>query len=76
MAFAAFFRRFHLRDSAKVVILLSISFLLVALESAVKGLLPFSGLIAVMACGWPPSTPSSGWRPRCSSSYWWAPLWT
>lgn len=50
-AFAAFFRRFHLRDSAKVVILLSISFLLVALESAVKGRFPFSGLLAVMACG-------------------------
>lgn len=50
-AFAAFFRRFHLRDSAKVVVLLSISFLLVALESAVKGRVPFSGLLAVMACG-------------------------
>lgn len=50
-AFAAFFRRFHLRDSAKVVILLSVSFLLVALESTLKGRFPFSGLLAVMACG-------------------------
>ena len=51
LVFAAFYRRVHVRDSAKVVVLLSISFLLVALESALKGTVPFSGLLAVMSCG-------------------------
>ena len=51
MAFSEVYRRVHVRDSAKVVMLLSVSFLLVALESAVKGVTPFSGLLAVMSCG-------------------------
>ena len=51
MAFSEVYRRVHVRDSAKVVMLLSVSFLLVALESAVKGVIPFSGLLAVMSCG-------------------------
>jgi len=45
------FKKFHMRDSAKVVILLSIAFLLVALEEFTKNFFPFSGLIAVMASG-------------------------
>ena len=49
--FGAFYRRFHVRDSAKVVILLSLSFLFVALENAVKGSFPLSGLLVVMSCG-------------------------
>lgn len=48
---SVFFKRFHIRDSAKVIILLSISFLLVALESALKGIIPISGLLAVMSMG-------------------------
>ena len=51
IAFGAFYRRFHARDSAKVVTLLSVSFLLVALEQVLKGNFPFSGLLAVMSCG-------------------------
>lgn len=51
LAFSEVYRRVHVRDSAKVVALLSVSFLLVALESAVKGVIPFSGLLAVMSCG-------------------------
>lgn len=50
-AFGAVYRRVHVRDSAKVVVLLSLSFLFVAAENALKGLLPFSGLLAVMSCG-------------------------
>lgn len=46
-----FFNRFHLRDSAKVLIFLSISFLLVAIEHSLKGIVPFSGLLAVMSMG-------------------------
>ena len=48
---ARFFRRVHLRDSAKVVILLSLAFLLIALEGALARVIPFSGLLAVMAIG-------------------------
>ena len=47
----AFFQRFHLRDSAKVVIILSISFLLVTLEDQMSGIIGFSGLLAVMGMG-------------------------
>lgn len=46
-----FFRRVHIRDTAKVVILLSVSFLLIAAESRLEGIMPFSGLLAVMAVG-------------------------
>ena len=48
---AAFFKKFHMRDSVKVVILLSLAFLLVAAEDALEGLFPFSGLLAVMGMG-------------------------
>ena len=51
IAFGEIYRWVHVRDSVKVVLLLSISFLLVALETAVKGVVPFSGLLAVMSCG-------------------------
>ncbi len=43
------FRRFHMRDTAKVLILLSIAFLLLAFEKL--QLVPFSGLLAVMGIG-------------------------
>ena len=48
---ALFFQKVHIRDSAKVVILLSISFLMIELENRLKGYLPFSGLLAVMSIG-------------------------
>lgn len=51
VAFGEVYRRIHVRDSIKVVVLLSISFLFVAFENAVKGVFPFSGLLAVMSCG-------------------------
>ncbi len=46
-----FFRKFHIRDTIKVLILLSIAFLLVALEQSLEHIIPFSGLLAVMAMG-------------------------
>lgn len=46
---ARFFARFHMRDSVKVVILLSLAFLLVALEDVIP--VPFSGLLAVLGAG-------------------------
>ncbi len=48
---AQWFRLVHMRDSVKVVILLSLAFLLVAAEDALEGVFPFSGLLAVMAAG-------------------------
>ena len=50
-ALAALFRNMHLRDSTKVILLLSISFLLVTLEESLTGIVSFSGLIAIMAMG-------------------------
>ena len=48
---AEVFRWVHMRDSAKVVIILSLSFLLVTLEKSVSGAVGFSGLLAVMGTG-------------------------
>ena len=48
---ALFFRKVHMRDSIKVVILLSLAFLLVAAEDALEGIFPFSGLLAVISAG-------------------------
>lgn len=48
---AQWFRRVHMRDSVKVVILLSLVFLLVAAEDALEGIFPFSGLLSVMGAG-------------------------
>lgn len=48
---AQWFRRVHMRDSVKMVILLSLDFLLVAAEDALEGIFPFSGLLAVMGAG-------------------------
>jgi NhaP-type Na+/H+ or K+/H+ antiporter len=45
------FRRFHLRDTVKVLVLLGAAGLLVALEGAVEAFVPLSGLLAVMALG-------------------------
>ena len=48
---AFFFRKVHMRDSVKVIIILSLSFLLVTLEHALTGIVGFSGLLAVMSMG-------------------------
>lgn len=48
---ALFFEKIHLRDSNKVIILLSIAFLLVTLEKSITGIIGFSGLLAIMAMG-------------------------
>lgn len=48
---AVLFAKLHIRDSGKVVVLLSISFLLITLENSIKGVIPFSGLLAVMSMG-------------------------
>lgn len=45
------FEKIHIRDTGKVVIILSASFLFVTLEHALTGVIGFSGLLAVMALG-------------------------
>ena len=47
----AFFKRFHMRDSVKILIILSISFLLLELENRLEGTVPMSGLLAIMSVG-------------------------
>ncbi|MEG0949885.1 MAG: cation:proton antiporter [Bacteroidales bacterium] len=49
--FSLYFKRFHLRDSAKVILLLSSAFLIMAFEQATENYFPFSGLLAVMSIG-------------------------
>ena len=45
------FKKIHMRDSNKVIVILSIAFLLVAAEEIMTGIVPFSGLLAVMSLG-------------------------
>jgi len=44
-----FFRKFHIRDSVKILIILSISFLLLKLEAMIGTEIPFSGLLAILS---------------------------
>ena len=48
---ALYFKRIHIRDTAKVMILLSIAFMLVTAEDRFGEIIPFSGLLAVMGMG-------------------------
>ena len=50
-AFSLLFRKVQVRDTAKVLIVLSTSFLLLVAEKALEQHVPFSGLLAVMAVG-------------------------
>ena len=48
---AAFFKRVHMRDTTKVLILLGFSFLFLELEEDLKPYVSMSGLLAIMALG-------------------------
>lgn len=48
---ARYFGKIHMRDTAKVLLLLSIAFLLVSAEDRFTDIIPFSALIAVMCIG-------------------------
>ena len=48
---AKLFQKIHMRDSVKLLVLLSLSFLLIAVEDMLPASIAFSGLIAVMAAG-------------------------
>ena len=47
----AFFKKCHIRDSVKILIILSISFLLLGVENRLQGYIPVSGLLAIMSMG-------------------------
>lgn len=48
---AKFFEKVHIRDTAKVIIILSLSFILVTFEDNYSDIIPFASLIAVMCVG-------------------------
>lgn len=45
------FKSIHLRDSVKVIIILSVSFLLIECENMMENIIPMSGLLAIMSMG-------------------------
>ncbi len=51
MALAVFFKKCHMRDSIKILIILSLSFLLLEVENRLQGYVPVSGLLAIMSMG-------------------------
>ena len=51
LALSMIFSKVHIRDTGKIMIILSISFLLVTIEHVITGVIGFSGLLAVMALG-------------------------
>lgn len=50
-ALVGFFKHFHMRDSVKLLIILSVSFLLIELQNRLEGIVPISGLLAIMSLG-------------------------
>ncbi len=46
-----FFKKYHMRDTIKILVILSISFLLLEIENILEGYIPISGLLAIMSVG-------------------------
>ena len=46
-----FFRKNHMRDTVKILIVISISFLLLEIQNRLEGIVPVSGLLAIMSMG-------------------------
>ncbi|MBR5301902.1 MAG: cation:proton antiporter [Clostridia bacterium] len=51
MLLTAFFKRNHMRDTVKVLIMMSVSFLMLELQAQLEGIVPVSGLLAIMSMG-------------------------
>ena len=64
-----FFRRFHIRDTIKIIIILSFSFLLIELQNGLEETLAISGLIAIMSVGVIISQKSKVLANRLSAKY-------
>ena len=63
------FKRFHYRDSVKIILLLSASFLLLELETRLEGILPISGLLAIMSLGITLFQTNEGLAKRLAAKY-------
>ena len=63
------FKAVHMRDSMKVIIILAVSFLFLALETALEGIVGVSGLLAVMSMCIMINHRSSIVAPRLSSKF-------
>lgn len=46
-----FFKKFRIRDTIKIIIILALAVLMLFIESILKGIVPLSGLLAVMVVG-------------------------
>ena len=51
MILVSFFGKYHMRDSVKILIILSVSFLLLEIQNRLEGVIPVSGLLAIMSMG-------------------------
>ncbi|MFW6298903.1 MAG: cation:proton antiporter [Bacillota bacterium] len=51
LLFVRLFKRYHMRDTNKILLLLSFSLFFLALEDLISGTVPFSGLLAIFAMG-------------------------
>jgi NhaP-type Na+/H+ or K+/H+ antiporter len=51
VALTSLFKRFHIRDTSKVLLILSLSLFLLTLEQLELNLFPFSGLLATLSLG-------------------------
>ena len=51
MLLVLFFKKYHMRDSVKILIILSVSFLILEVENRLQGYIPVSGLLAIMSMG-------------------------
>lgn len=47
----AFFKRFHMRDTVKVLAILSISFLMLEVQTRLENIVPLSALLSIMSMG-------------------------
>ena len=68
-ALTGFFRRNPMRDSVKVLIMLSVSFLLLEVEARLKGVVPVSGLLAIMSMGIAVNQTDGALAKRLSAKY-------
>ncbi len=51
LGFSALFKKIHMRDSIKVLLILSVSFILLGVEDVIETIIPFSALIAIVTTG-------------------------
>lgn len=63
------FKRFHIRDTVKIIVLLSISLLFVAFEDTFQNKVPFSAIIGVMCIGIAVQKVKPELSPRLSQRY-------